>query len=665
MNIGIGLGQDPDPERAAADAVRQARRTVPDPGLALAFGHIRMDQNRLHRALCREIDPGLLLGGSCYAHITNAGVGKDGVAVLLASFDGPGLRISGADIGADQRETGRALARALPPRPAGGKAVGLTFAGITNGREQELLRGIEDVLGAAPLFGGLCCGDFDLGMRHPDFWTNYQYSGPRLTKAAARLAWLDLDAADLGAAFGFAHGWQPVGPVVEFTRCRGNKVYAVDGMPVMDYYRQFLGTGHSDKFFELMIQRYGFSLQVEGDARSRVKLPVACDFEDGGIAYAPFEELQGRKARLLLSSRAGLLQGAREAAQNCLRALGGRKPDLILAVSCCGRSAILHSRVDQEIEVVRSVLGADAPIFGCYSGGEFGPCLSRYEEIVDRSQPSRGSQYHTTTICLLALKAGRPAVASVPMPAARPGSAGDAARLRDLLAKSEDIQDDTELFLANLSRKSYEDGERLRRQNEVIHRYTPHQVWTRVGEGAARGEFELPDSEFRGCFLFLDVKGFTGYSEDHGPSDVVSALNAIFKPATEAIYACGGDVDKFIGDCIFAVFSEPEPALRAGRRLLELSRELQARGSPFAVRIGINSGRAVRANVGSRERREYTFIGDAVNTAQRLEANCAPGRLLVCEELYGLAGKLFASAERKELKVKGKKNVVTCYELGL
>ena len=671
MRIGVGLSLDSDPAKAAAEAVAQAKKAVPKPDLAVAFGSIHLDHRKLHAALCSELDGSVLMGGSCYAQMTNAGVSKDGLAILLLSLDGARVRFSSQDMAPDLRETGRALARGLPAVPSDGspsRPVALAFASITSGREHDMLLGINDVVGPTPIFGGLCCGDYDLGMSHPDFWTNYQYAGARLTNKTARLALLDLPKEGFHTAFGFAHGWQPVGPAVELSSCEDGKVYEVGGVPVFDYYRQFLGQGQSESFFELMVQRYGFSLLVEGDQRSRIKMPVACDFKEGCISFFPVEDMQGRKAQLTLASRNGLLSGARESAEGCLRALGGERPDLVFVVSCCARSAILHSRTERELDVIQSVFGKDVPIFGYYSGGEFGPCLNRYEDIVDPAQPLSGSQYHTTTVCILALKGPRRAQSVVPTRSDLErvvGSRDEAARLRGLLAQSEQIYDDSERFLANLSRKSYLDGESLRRQNEVIHRYTPHQVWTKVGASVAAGQYELPDSEFNGCFLFMDVKGFTTYSEEHGPSEVVAALNTIFKPATETIYSCGGDVDKFIGDCIFAVFSKPDEALAAGHRLLELFRDLQAQGTPFMVRIGINLGRAVRANVGSLDRREYTFIGDAVNTAQRLESNCTPGKLLVCEELYKLGTGKFSAAERREIKAKGKKNAVVAYELSL
>lgn len=665
MRAAIGLSRDPDPGRAATQAVRQAKKSLPRPDLALVFGSIHYDQRKLHRALCRELDPQILLGGSSYAEITTAGVTKGSVAVLLLSLEDSALSFATAETGSDPYETGKALAGSLSSPAGGGERmpVGLLFTAFVTGYENEMLRGLGKTLDRVPVFGGMTCGDYDLGMSHPDFWKNYQYAGPRLARKAARLALLDLPVAKFRLGFGFEHGWEPVGPPVELTRCLDNKVYEVDGLPVFDYYRQFIGKEAPDAFFELMIQRFGFSLLV-GDGHSVLKLPVASDFKEGCIAYFPAEDLQGRKVRLIQASRRGLLEGARRAAQACQAALDGAPPSLVLVVSCRTRNAILHSRMETEVQAIQEVFGKEVPLFGCYSGGEIVPFLNRYEDITSLSQRLSGSHYHTTTVGLLALASLPKARVSVPRkasPAIRENGPAEVARLKELLSKSEEVLDTTESFLANLSRKSYRDSEQLRKQNEVIHRYTPHEVWNRVGASVARGEYEVPDSEFNGCFFFMDVKGFTSFSEEHPPAQVVSRLNEIFEPATRIIYERGGDVDKFIGDCIFAAFRDPEEAVEAARRILKLFEGLKAQGNPFTVRIGIHSGRAVRANVGSKDRREYTYIGDAVNLAQRLESNCTPGRMLLSEDLYRLL-KTPPPAERREIQAKGKKAPVPAYE---
>lgn len=583
---------------------------MPKPKLALAFGSVCLDQKKVHQALIKELDPAILLGGSSYAEITNAGVTEGTVAVLLLDWEGAAPRIRRGPLGA------------LAPEKADH---GLIFAGLVDGYVNDSLARLSK----APLFGGITSGDYDKGIDHENFWVSHQY-GPELTNKEAAVAWLDkLDGVSM--ASGFEHGWHPVAPPVTMTRCEKDAVYEIDGMPVLDYYRQFLGEDAEDEFFSRLIQRHGFALD------GRIKLPVGIDREAGCVRYYPSEDMQDKSVHLIQSSRSGLVSGAKALAERLKAELGGKKPWLVLMVSCCTRKAILHSRMEIEVEAVRGVWGQDVPIFGYYSGGE-----------IERST------YHTTTVCMLAFT-GRAEAAAPKLP--KPMRERCMEDLDGLLQASESILDNTESFLANLSRKSAADGERLRRQADVIHRYTPREVWQQVGRNAAKGVYDLSESEFSGCFLFMDVKGFTAYSEEHGPQAVVAALNRIFEPATEAVYAEGGDVDKYIGDCIFAAFREPRAAVKAALRLSRL-----AEGTPFTVRIGVNSGRAIRANLGSSRRREYTFIGDAVNLAQRLESNCTPGRVLLAEAVYEAAKDLLGDAQRRELRVKGRKAPVVAYD---
>jgi adenylate cyclase len=131
--------------------------------------------------------------------------------------------------------------------------------------------------------------------------------------------------------------------------------------------------------------------------------------------------------------------------------------------------------------------------------------------------------------------------------------------------------------------------------------------------------------------LFCDIVGFTRMAEAMAPEAVVTLLRLFHDRMTAQIFACGGSVEKYIGDEIFAVFGVPEPtgddaanALRCGRLMLEAleawNREREASGEPrLAIGIGLNFGPAVLGDVGSEHSLSFTVIGDTVNTASRLQ----------------------------------------------
>jgi adenylate cyclase len=131
--------------------------------------------------------------------------------------------------------------------------------------------------------------------------------------------------------------------------------------------------------------------------------------------------------------------------------------------------------------------------------------------------------------------------------------------------------------------------------------------------------------------LFLDIVGFTRMAEAMPPEAVVAMLRQFHERMTAQIFACGGTVEKYIGDEIFAVFGVPTVsdndaanALRcADRMIAELGRwndEREAQGEPrLAIGIGLNYGPAVLGDVGSAHSMSFTVIGDTVNTASRLQ----------------------------------------------
>ena len=131
--------------------------------------------------------------------------------------------------------------------------------------------------------------------------------------------------------------------------------------------------------------------------------------------------------------------------------------------------------------------------------------------------------------------------------------------------------------------------------------------------------------------LFADIVGFTRMSEGMAPEAVVTMLREFHKRMTAQIFACGGTVDKYIGDAIFAVFGVPTAsdmdaanALRCAEMMLEAldrwnAERVEAHERPLKIGIGLNYGSVVLGDVGSEHSMSFTVIGDTVNTAARLQ----------------------------------------------
>jgi len=176
--------------------------------------------------------------------------------------------------------------------------------------------------------------------------------------------------------------------------------------------------------------------------------------------------------------------------------------------------------------------------------------------------------------------------------------------------------------------------------------------------------------------FFSDLQGFSSISERLDPQDLTSLLNDYLSDMTDIILAEEGTVDKYEGDAIIAFWNapldQPDHALRAcraalqcQRRLQERSREFQERaGSAVRMRIGINTGVVVVGNMGSRQRFDYTVLGDAANLASRLEgANKAFGTgIMIAESTWVQTVGQIAGREIGLLRVVGRKTPVRVFE---
>lgn len=134
--------------------------------------------------------------------------------------------------------------------------------------------------------------------------------------------------------------------------------------------------------------------------------------------------------------------------------------------------------------------------------------------------------------------------------------------------------------------------------------------------------------------LFSDIRSFTSFSERHPPKDVIAILNKILQVQAVEVERAGGDVDKFIGDAIMAIFtSEYDAVLCAYRMIACVQKVNRENRTGLHVGIGINAGEVILGNIGSETRIEYAAVGDTVNVAARLSGIAKPDMILISESV--------------------------------
>jgi len=159
--------------------------------------------------------------------------------------------------------------------------------------------------------------------------------------------------------------------------------------------------------------------------------------------------------------------------------------------------------------------------------------------------------------------------------------------------------------------------------------YVSPQIMDEIVAGRIRPG--LSGKRERVCVLFSDIRDFTSRSEFMAPEALIEMLNRYFSEMTRCVHQAGGTVDKFLGDGMMCFFGAPQPLARPAAaavtvarnmlaRLERLNADFKAQGlAPIAIGIGLHVGEAIVGHVGSDDRNEYTAIGDAVNTASRIE----------------------------------------------
>lgn len=237
-------------------------------------------------------------------------------------------------------------------------------------------------------------------------------------------------------------------------------------------------------------------------------------------------------------------------------------------------------------------------------------------------------------------------------------------------------------FLTTLGLRLTGEERARRRLRSMFGSYVSSEVVDLLIANQGDGEaIDLRGEELMVTVLFCDIRNFTTISEKLTAHEVVEMLNSYFARVCEPILAERGNVNKYIGDAVMAMFGSPVPyadharrSIRAALGMLAAADEFKRwmrqrfgdRDLPeFAIGIGLHTGVVISGDIGTEKRREYTIIGDTVNTASRLEGVTKElgWRIVASAATFDAAGAGVLAGRRDSIAVKGRSAMVDVVEV--
>ena len=210
----------------------------------------------------------------------------------------------------------------------------------------------------------------------------------------------------------------------------------------------------------------------------------------------------------------------------------------------------------------------------------------------------------------------------------------------------------------------------LARVDELFRSYVGPQLAARLEREPELGE--LGGREADVTVLFADLAGFTDFSADRSPTEVVEMLNTYWAVTVPILAEREeGLIERFAGDAILVVFNalddQPDHAVRAVRAAVDMQRAAEDTAKDNVgwprFRIGVNTGPAALGNVGAGPQRSFTAIGDTTNVAARLQTAARPGGILIGRATYESIGGVIPAEPLGELELKGKSEPVPAFEV--
>ena len=334
-----------------------------DVSVLLVFGNRQqLQQSNILESLKSNFPQSIIIGGSTSGEILDNEVFDNSVVVTALTFEKTKIKLGFVDCDSNEKSfaAGEDLARNFEHSQL--KHVLVMSNGLhVNGT--ELARGMSKVLPPNVAVTGGLAGDA------ADFTETYVVTNE--IQSSVGVAAIGLYGDNLNINYGSAGGWRGFGPERTVTKSEGSTLYELDENNALDLYKIYLG----DKQKELPGSALLFPLMITraDETKGLVRTILSVDDTKQSMTFAG-DISQGATAQLMRANTENLIEGASDAAKACVPESSIYNGDqLAILVSCVGRKLVMKQRVEEEVEIVKEIIGDNTKIAGFYSYGELAP----------------------------------------------------------------------------------------------------------------------------------------------------------------------------------------------------------------------------------------------------------------------------------------------------
>jgi hypothetical protein len=330
--------------------------------LVLAFGPRKLifEQN-VYTSIKSRYPNAIVLILSTAFEIVESKISTSRIVVTAIQFDKTILKSTSLQVSSkiDSRAAGRLICDQLSGE--GLKHI-LLFSDGYDINGDDLVDGLNEELANDVIVSG--------GFAGSDAEDPTTYVGLNEDPKIRNVAAIGFFGSDLNVANSVESGWDEFGPTKIVTSSEGNMVFSLDGENVLDVYKRYLGNAQ-DRDFTMSIQHFPLCI-LKSDGSKIVRSVFRVDEDKRALVFSG-NVPKDSKVRFMIANADRLIDGAMNAAERVSKQSEVGKPELVLIVSCVGRSVLLLERTEEEIEVTCETMGRDLVYSGFYSNGELSP----------------------------------------------------------------------------------------------------------------------------------------------------------------------------------------------------------------------------------------------------------------------------------------------------